>query len=292
VRLWIGKFAVKNLARSDVEKLKTDVADGKTATKRKPGETRVRFAPAVKGGKGAANRCLALLSKMFNLAEQWGWRAEQTNPVRFVARYKENPRERYLFDAELDKLRDVLNACDADATESRNKAFCPKSPPRGEQVHAEAGAAADLLPDHHYRRRPTCRRFAPELLREVFALGCSRKFAQGSDAIALVGQEIPPKPDRLRTSREQINRRGEHYLRTNSEKTNSNPTTMPKLPPPPRSAQKRSEFSSALARTRSPLAVTMSAAKRQSMQRPCCARSHPIPPESVSPATPVGLPRI
>ena len=114
----IGKFAVKNIARSDIEKLKTDVSGGKTATKRKSGEKRARFGPAVKGGTGAANRCLALLSKMFNLAEQWGWRAEHTNPVRLVARYEERPRERYLSDNELDTLRDVLNTCDAEGSES------------------------------------------------------------------------------------------------------------------------------------------------------------------------------
>ena len=42
-----------------------------------------------------------------------------------------------------------------------------------------------------------------------------------------------------------------------------------KLPPPPRSAQKRSGFSSALARTSLPSAVTISAEIRLSMAMPC-----------------------
>src|SRR3546814_10243811 len=59
------------------------------------------------------------------------------------------------------------------------------------------------------------------------------------------------------------------------------------LPPPPLSAQSRSGFSSSLARTSTPSAVTTSAAIRLSTESPCLARSHPIPPDRVKPATPV-----
>ena len=68
---------------------------------------------------------------------------------------------------------------------------------------------------------------------------------------------------------------------------NSSAVTTPKLPPPPRSAQSRSGFSSADARTSSPSAVTSSAASRLSQARPCLRSSQPEPPPSVSPATPV-----
>ena len=83
-------MAIKDVTRSDIEWFKQAIRDGKTATKRKPGEKRERFAPAVLGGPGVANRCLALLSKMFNLAEIWGWRTENTNPVRLVAKNPES----------------------------------------------------------------------------------------------------------------------------------------------------------------------------------------------------------
>jgi hypothetical protein len=43
-----------------------------------------------------ANRVLALLSKMFNLAEAWGMRREHTNPCLHVQRFKESARQRYL----------------------------------------------------------------------------------------------------------------------------------------------------------------------------------------------------
>ena len=62
---------------------------------------------------------------------------------------------------------------------------------------------------------------------------------------------------------------------------------MPKLPPPPRSAQNRSGCSLALARSTSPAAVTTSADSRLSTVMPCLRLSQPKPPPSVSPATPV-----
>ena len=66
-----------------------------------------------------------------------------------------------------------------------------------------------------------------------------------------------------------------------------NRVTTPKLPPPPRIAQKRSGFSSALARTRSPSASTISAASRLSIVSPHLRVRWPRPPPSVSPPTPV-----
>ncbi len=68
---------------------------------------------------------------------------------------------------------------------------------------------------------------------------------------------------------------------------NSKWVTMPKLPPPPRSAQKRSGCSEAPARTTSPAAVTTSTDSRLSMVMPYLRLSQPKPPPSVSPARPV-----
>ena len=68
---------------------------------------------------------------------------------------------------------------------------------------------------------------------------------------------------------------------------NSNSVTIPKLPPPPRTPQKRSAFSSALAVTNSPSAVTRSTDTRWSTESPYLRWIQPIPPPSVSPATPV-----
>ena len=55
-----------------------------------------------------ANRTLSVLSKMFTLAEVWGWRPDGTNPSRHVKRYRESPRERFLSPAETERLGEVL----------------------------------------------------------------------------------------------------------------------------------------------------------------------------------------
>jgi hypothetical protein len=53
------------------------------------GYKRSKLHHELRGKPGAANRCLALLSKMFNLAEAWGLRPEHSNPVRHIDRYPE-----------------------------------------------------------------------------------------------------------------------------------------------------------------------------------------------------------
>jgi integrase len=55
-----------------------------------------------------ADRVVALLSKMFNLAIRWGWRSD--NPVKGIERNPEPRRERYLSGAELTALSKVLPA--------------------------------------------------------------------------------------------------------------------------------------------------------------------------------------
>ena len=59
-----------------------------------------------------ANRCLAILSKMFSWAEKKGLRSDNTNPCRHVEKFKEKSRERYLSQAELERLGEVLNKAD------------------------------------------------------------------------------------------------------------------------------------------------------------------------------------
>src|SRR6266851_4537672 len=59
-----------------------------------------------------ANRALAVLSKMFNLAERWGLRPDGSNPCRHVEKFAERKRERMLSPAELARLGDALAAHD------------------------------------------------------------------------------------------------------------------------------------------------------------------------------------
>ncbi len=59
-----------------------------------------------------ANRMLAVLSKMFNLAERWGLRPDGSNPCRHVEKFAERKRERMLSPAELARLGDALAGYD------------------------------------------------------------------------------------------------------------------------------------------------------------------------------------
>ena len=56
----------------------------------------------------AANRTLGILSAMFTAAELWGFRPEGTNPCRYVKRFREQRRERFLSDDEYHRLGAAL----------------------------------------------------------------------------------------------------------------------------------------------------------------------------------------
>jgi integrase len=96
IRPALGRKLVTEVARADIQKLHHDM----------------RETP------GAANRCLALLSTMFNLAEKWGLRTDATNPVRHVERYPEKKMERFLSAEELARLGVVLAETERTSSES------------------------------------------------------------------------------------------------------------------------------------------------------------------------------
>src|SRR5262249_16296274 len=65
-----------------------------------------------------ANRSIAVLSKMMNLAEvEWGLRTDGRNPCRHVKKFKEINRDRYLTMKELRRLGKVLSDAQGDHTE-------------------------------------------------------------------------------------------------------------------------------------------------------------------------------
>ena len=88
----IGKLRAADVARADVAKLHHDL----------------------RHSRYQANRSLALMSKMFNLAEVWGLRPDGSNPCRHVKKYKEEKRERYLNSSELARLGETLRECEED----------------------------------------------------------------------------------------------------------------------------------------------------------------------------------
>jgi len=82
----LGHKALSEIGSKDIVRLKSDFAD-----------TPVK-----------ANRILALLSKIFNLAEEWEYREPNTNPVRHIRKFKEVSRKRYLYAEELQRLENVM----------------------------------------------------------------------------------------------------------------------------------------------------------------------------------------
>ena len=75
-----------------------------------------------------SNKAIDALSRLYNMAEQWGVAPEGGNPCRFVRKYKEPARERFLSDEEFRRLGRVLDEVEAEG-----------------KVHPSAVAALRLL---------------------------------------------------------------------------------------------------------------------------------------------------
>lgn len=103
----IGAMKVQDVSRADIEKLKLDIREGKTARKL-PAKPRGRR--LVRGGEGIANRVLALLSKMFACAVDWELRKD--NPVQGIKKFKENKKDRFLSEIEIASLLKALDQAD------------------------------------------------------------------------------------------------------------------------------------------------------------------------------------
>jgi integrase len=90
----LGELDPETVSRKAITKFRNAVEGGKTADlARKLG---ICTDNRLKGGEICANRCLALLSKIFNFADQESYIERNDNPVNKVKRYKENIRDKYL----------------------------------------------------------------------------------------------------------------------------------------------------------------------------------------------------
>ncbi len=65
-----------------------------------------------------ANRAASMLSKVFNLAEDWGLRPAGSNPARRIKKYREEEKKRYLSDDEQMQLGEVLAEALEEGTET------------------------------------------------------------------------------------------------------------------------------------------------------------------------------
>ena len=70
------------------------------------------------------NRCLEVISKMFNLAETWGLRSDHTNPCYGVKKFPMKARERYLTSEEAKKLGDTLDKVKQYPEENLAAVYC------------------------------------------------------------------------------------------------------------------------------------------------------------------------
>ena len=86
----LGRFKAADVARADIAKLHHDL----------------------RHSRYQANRSLALMSKMFNLAEVWGVRPTHSNPCWGIKKYPEEKRKRYLNGNELARLGETLCECE------------------------------------------------------------------------------------------------------------------------------------------------------------------------------------
>ncbi len=109
----IGRIKVRDVTRTDIDRLKLAVRNGKTA---KDEKTKPRGRRMVTGGEGVANRVIALLSKMFTLAE--GWELREGNPVRGVEKYREHPKNRFLNADEVARFHAALTVVEGDGSVS------------------------------------------------------------------------------------------------------------------------------------------------------------------------------
>ena len=113
----LGKYDPETISRKQVTQFRNAVANGQTASlARKLG---ICTDNRLKGGEICANRCLALLSKIFNFAEQESYIERVGNPVSKVKRYKENIRDKYLTREEAMAFRDAIRKARRDKTHKR-----------------------------------------------------------------------------------------------------------------------------------------------------------------------------
>ena len=83
----LGRYKVKEVHRKDIYALQQKLC---------------------KKSKPIANTAIAILSKVFNLAEIWGWRDDYTNPCRHVKKFPMKPKQRFLSKEEFNTLSKKL----------------------------------------------------------------------------------------------------------------------------------------------------------------------------------------
>ena len=101
----MGKKRLGLLQRADIERMQSDIANGKTAQDKKTGTKRGRS--IVRGGEGAARESVVLLSSILGFAIDRRLRSD--NPAVGVKKFRTRRRERFLSPRELAALGAALS---------------------------------------------------------------------------------------------------------------------------------------------------------------------------------------
>jgi len=94
----LGKRKVRDITRADISRLHNSLSQLPTT----------------------ANRTIAMCSRVFTLAEIWGYREEHSNPCRGIPKYGEKKKDRFLSVEEIKRLTVVLNAAEINGIEQKS----------------------------------------------------------------------------------------------------------------------------------------------------------------------------
>lgn len=106
---WIDELYIEKYIKPSLGALKTISVTHKDI---------VQFHLSMKKTPVQANRIVALVSKMFSLAESWNLRPPHSNPVKGLQKYKEEQKERFLSEDEIQILIKTLDDAEKRKTES------------------------------------------------------------------------------------------------------------------------------------------------------------------------------
>ena len=140
IKILIGRKRVGILTRGDIERLLTDVANGKTATDEKTGS---HGRAIVTGGQGTANRTFDVLASMLTFAVNRGLRLD--NPARGIKKYKQVQRERYLSPKELANLGEALSNAESEFHTAQKRATSGRSQRAGKKGERELPSGENLF---------------------------------------------------------------------------------------------------------------------------------------------------
>lgn len=116
--LW-KRFEEEHLAAKKPQTRVEYVSQWRDLIKPKFGRTQVqaltrgevdKFHKAMRHAPYRANRTLALFSRLMSLGETWGWRPQGTNPCKYVERFAEKARTRFLNVEELARIGAAMRA--------------------------------------------------------------------------------------------------------------------------------------------------------------------------------------